>query len=100
MAYKNHQSAQFGIEQLILLYNPSEMQFFGFARNPYQDVCGLRRMWPKATSKIEFTVSFPYSRVTQNRKTNLYSKIELECKDISQCKFETAKASRRVKLSN
>ena len=23
----------------------------------------------------------------------------LECKDISQCKFETAKASRRVKLS-
>ena len=28
MAYKNHQSAQLGIEQLILLYTPSEMQFF------------------------------------------------------------------------
>ena len=75
MAYKNHQSAQLGIEQLILLYTPSEMQFFGFAGNSYQDMCGLHRMWPKATSKIEFTVSFPYSRVTQNTKTNLYSKI-------------------------
>ena len=29
MAYKNHQSAQLGIEQLILLYTPSEMHFFG-----------------------------------------------------------------------
>ena len=56
-------------------------------------------MWPKATSKIELTVSFPYLRVAQNTKINLHSKIELECKDISQCKFETAKASRRVKLS-
>ena len=28
MAYKNHQSGQLGIEQLILLYTPSEMQFF------------------------------------------------------------------------
>ena len=31
------------------------------------------RMWPKA--KIEFTVSFLYSRVTQNTKINLYTKI-------------------------
>ena len=76
MAYKNHQSAQLGMEHLILLYTPSEMHFFfGLARNSYQDVCGLHRMWPKATSKIEFTVSFPYSRVTQNTKINLYSKI-------------------------
>ena len=75
MAYKNHQSAQLGIEQLILLYTPSEMQFFGFVRNSYQDVCGVHRMWPKATSKIEFIVSFPYSRVTQNTKKHLYSKI-------------------------
>ena len=75
MAYKNHQSAQLGIEQIILLYTSSQMQFFGFARNSYQDVCGLHRMWPIATSKIEFTVSFPYSKVTQNTKINLYSKI-------------------------
>ena len=80
MAYKNHQSAQLGIEQSVLLYT------FGFARNSYQDVCGLQpgsharyaarsypRMWPKA--KIEFTVSFLYSRVTQNTKINLYTKI-------------------------
>ena len=74
MAYKNHQSAQLGKEQLILLYTPSEMQIFGFGRNSYQDVRGLHRMWPKATSKIEFTVSFPYSRVTQNTKNKFVLK--------------------------
>ena len=42
MAYKNHQSAQLRIEQLVLLYTPSEMQFFGFAGNYNQDVCGLQ----------------------------------------------------------
>ena len=43
MAYKNHQSAQLGIEQLVLLYIPRKMQFFfGFARSYNQDVCGLQ----------------------------------------------------------
>ena len=41
MAYKNHQSAQLGIEQLVLLYTPSEMHFF-FSRNYNQDVCDLK----------------------------------------------------------
>ena len=28
MAYKNHQSAQLGIEQLVLMYIPRKMQYF------------------------------------------------------------------------
>ena len=66
MAYKNHQSAQLGIEQLILLYTPSEMQFFGFARNSYQDLRGLHRMWPKATSKMNSQFLF---RTRESHKT-------------------------------
>ena len=83
MAYKNHQSAQLGIEQLVLLYTQSKCSFLDLhvilirtcaACNPDRYAArSYPRLWPKA--KIEFTVSFLHSRVTQNTKINLYTKI-------------------------
>ena len=58
---KNHQSAQLGIEQLVLLCTPSEMKFFfGFARSYNQDVGGLNpdRYAARSYPRIEFTVFF------------------------------------------
>ena len=44
MANKNHQSAQLGMEQRVLLYTSSEMQVFLdlHAIISNQDVCGLQ----------------------------------------------------------
>ena len=70
MAYKNHQSAQLGIEQLVLLYTKlNAVVFFFFldlhvilimtcaACHPDRYAArNYPRMWPKA--KIKFTVFF------------------------------------------
>ena len=85
MAYKNHQSAQLAWYRTIsfVIYPNLNAVFLDLhvilirtcaACN--QDRYAARsypRMWPKG--KIEFTVSFLYSRVTQNTKINLYTKI-------------------------
>ena len=84
MAYKNHQSAQLGIEQSVFVIYPNLNAVFldlhvilirtcaACNLDRYAARC-YPRMWPKA--KIEFTVSFLHSRVTQNTKINLYTKV-------------------------
>ena len=81
MAYKNHSSAKLGSS--FVIYPNLNAVFLDLhvilirtcaACNPDRYAArSYPRMWPKA--KIEFTVSFLYSRVTQNTKINLYTKI-------------------------
>ena len=83
MAYKNHQSAQLSIKQLVCYIPQSKCSFLDLQVIPIRTCAACNpdryaarsypRMWPKA--EIEFTVSFLYSRVTQNTKINLYTKI-------------------------
>ena len=69
MAYKNHQSAQLGIEQSVLLYTPIQIQFFLDLHIILIRTCAAcnldryaaqsyPRMRPK--TNIEFTVSLLY----------------------------------------
>ena len=81
MANKNHQSAQLGMEQRILLYT-SSAGFFGLHAVIYNwDVCGLnpdryeRECGRGQKLRLYSLFSFSYARVTQNTKLNLYTKI-------------------------
>ena len=109
MAYKKHQSAQLGIEKLVLLYTPSEMLFFldlhaiiirmCAAFNPDRYAArSYPRMWSKA--KIEFTV---FVFVLENYTKQ---KIKFVCKNLTRMKgyfsmqIRNRKASRRVNPMN